>query len=232
MTSVVPPLDQRIQDAVEGLPASLKARSGAVFYSGRAAFLKPSAIYILGLNPGGSVASQPQNTIGRHFTNWLTAEERYSEYLDGEWADGRPGEHGMQPRVRHFAEQLDIDLRETPASNLVFARSADEAQLGAEASSLMELCWPVHEAVIDTLQPKLIICFGKTAGTWVRKKLRATKPVSDWSETYPNRSWKSRAHRGDGLCYVATLTHPSRADWTCEHADPSSFIKSVLGTRG
>lgn len=44
-------------------------RSGKVFYSGRAAFGAPSALYLLGLNPGGSPV-QAEQTIGRNLEAW------------------------------------------------------------------------------------------------------------------------------------------------------------------
>ena len=52
-----------IAAALDAIPASLLLRSGSVFYSGRAAFTRPSKLYILGLNPGGDPAVQAEETI-------------------------------------------------------------------------------------------------------------------------------------------------------------------------
>lgn len=57
------------------VPAELWFRSGAVFYSGRAAFSRPSPIYLLGINPGGDpneIVDQPKCSS----SVWLTSPKR------------------------------------------------------------------------------------------------------------------------------------------------------------
>jgi len=47
------------------VPTELRTRSGAVFYTGRAAFTRHPPFYLLGLNPAGDPLLQASETIGR-----------------------------------------------------------------------------------------------------------------------------------------------------------------------
>lgn len=47
-----------IEDIAKFIPQSLSTVSGSVFYSGRNAFKSTSALYVLGLNPGGFVQNE------------------------------------------------------------------------------------------------------------------------------------------------------------------------------
>jgi uracil-DNA glycosylase len=84
-----------------------------------------------------------------------------------------PGKWGMQPRMLHMLASLGLDPRAVPASNVVFVRSSTEAMLQGEKESLLRACWPVHQAVIDALGVRVVLCFGGIAGRWVREELGA-----------------------------------------------------------
>ena len=118
---------------------------------------------------------------------------RSSRYLDESWEGKAPGTHGMQQRMRHMFEQLGVDLRETPASNLVFARSTSEAALEVEKERLIRMCWPVHHAVIDNLIIQTILCLGGAAGRWVREVAGATQLADSYQETNA-RGWTLLRH--------------------------------------
>jgi uracil-DNA glycosylase len=136
----------------------------------------------------------------------------------------------MQPRVRHLFKELGRDPRRTPASNVVFARTSREVDLQQEKASLLAACWPVHAAVIEGLGVKAILCFGGTAGTWVREALGAHDLAGTFVEENKRR-WTSRAHRnGAGQC-VLTLTHPSIANWRDPRTDPTGLVKEALKPR-
>ena len=206
---------------------TLHERSGKVFYSGRAAFSGPSRLYLLGLNPGGSPVKQATETVGRNLQDWHSRPDRWSDYLDESWAGRASGTYGMAPRIRHMFERLALDPREVPASNVVFVRSAREADLMAEKDVLLEKCWRVHAAVIQALGVSTIICLGGTAGRWVRSKLGAQSKVGEFVEKNQRR-WKSEAHDDrNGLC-VITLTHPSIADWRNPAADPTLLVLEMM----
>jgi hypothetical protein len=207
--------------------ADLFPRSGKVFYSGRAAFSAPARLYLLGLNPGGSPLQQAGETIGRNLEAWRSRPARWSDYVDESWAGKPPGTHGMAPRVRHLFDRLSLDPREVPASNVVFVRSAREADLAAEKEQLLDKCWRVHSAVIEKLELSTVVCFGGTAGRWVRAKVDANQKAGEFIEKN-ERAWRSEAHLNrDGLCIV-TATHPSIADWRNPASDPSPLIREML----
>lgn len=225
MTTTV---DPKIHDELARLPQDVRMRSGAVFYSGQDAFSKKRPLYILGLNPGGSPKDQAAETVERDLTAWSKMASRSSRYLDESWQDKAPGTHGMQPRMRHMFDRLGVDLRETPASNLVFVRSTSEADLAAEKERLIEMCWPVHQAVLENLHIQTILCLGGTAGRWVREVVGASNRVDSFRETNA-RGWASETHAAsDGRC-VVTVTHPGRADWRNPAADPTPLVRAALG---
>ena len=224
MTNTVKP---QIRTALANLPQEIKDRSGAVFYSGQDAFSVDRPLYILGLNPGGSPKEQAAETIERDLATWSDMASPSSRYLDESWQGKAPGTHGMQPRLRHMFDRLGVDLRETPASNLVFVRSTSEADLAAEKEWLIRTCWPVHKAVIDSLNIQTILCLGGTTGRWVREVLGATKLAGSFRETNA-RGWISEAHSGSDGRWVVTVTHPGRVDWRNPAADPTPLVERAL----
>lgn len=207
--------------------AEMYPRSGKVFYSGRAALGRRNEVYLLGLNPGGSPIAQAAETIGDDLEKWLNGPEYWSAYVDETWRGARAGTYGLQPRIRHLFDGLDLDLREVPASNVVFVRSNDEAALADEKRSLLAKCWPLHRTVIDLLGISTVLCLGGTAGRWTRELLGADQLAGQFAE-HNSRGWVSEAHLNSaGLC-VITLTHPGRADWRNPAADPTPLVREML----
>jgi hypothetical protein len=154
------------------IPESLRATSGKVFYSGRTAFSSPSPLYILGINPGGHPEEHASETVESDKRYALEQKHDWSAYRDESWEGKRPGEHGMQPRVLHMLRSLNLEPGRVPASNLVFERSAKEADIKASLGDLAELCWPFHRAVIQDLGVRVVVCFGKLCGQWVCRQSR------------------------------------------------------------
>lgn len=216
-----------VEAALDALPFELLSRSGAVFYTGREAFVGRRPLYILGLNPGGDPNKQGNETISRHIDAFRARIYPWSAYADDCWRGAPPGAWGMQPRVLHMLRQLYLDPRQVPASNVVFARSRDEASLKAEKARLLHACWPVHQTVIQALGVRVILCFGRTAGHWVREMLKADQLIDTFKEANA-RGWKSEAHCSRDGRIVATVTHPGRADWRNPVADPTEMIKRCM----
>lgn len=205
------------------LDRSLCARSGAVFYSGRCAFTETSKIYVLGLNPGGDSDRNASSTISRNITKTLTRRAaKWSAYKDEKWdrAD-------VQGRILHMLSKLQIDPRCVPGSNVVFARTASENALGSEKAALLKCCWPLHDMVIQRLGVRLVLCLGVTAGLWVRERLNAHERIDSFTESN-RRRWTSEVHQNRCGLKVATLLHPSRADWTDPKTDPSPMVIRAL----
>jgi hypothetical protein len=213
--------------ALDRIGADVHRRSGSVFYSGRSAFSRPTALYLLGLNPGGSPERQAAETVDVDIDQFRTQAADWSAYADERWEGRAPGTCGMQPRVLHMLARLGLDPRQVPASNVVFVRSRNEAGLQAEKQHLLASCWPVHATVIASLGVRTVVCFGGTAGRWTRERMNAHDPIDRFCETNL-RGWTSYAHRAPDGRVVATLTHPSRADWTNPAADPTPLVARML----
>ena len=113
----------------------------------------------MGLNPGG----KPFITIGKHIDLMLTRTK--NSYLDEFWKDQSDEavvltdeqREPLQKRVVRLLADLGYDARNVCASNLILSttRSAEGLCFG-----LAGLCWPVHEAVLEIVQPKLLLTFG------------------------------------------------------------------------
>jgi hypothetical protein len=216
-----------IEQFANEVDAALKGQSGKVFYSGRAAFAHPTDLYMLGVNPGGCPIAQATDTVSSSIAHVLNdLPDHWSAYRDESWKNKRPGTHGMQPRVLHMVRCLGRDPHEIPASNLIFLRTRAEADL-RETGQLANLCWPFHKAVIAALQPKVILCFGRTVGEFVEARLKANSYVGQFTEAN-DRGWQSTAYRTESGQIVVTVTHPSRADWTNPVADPTPLVKAML----
>jgi hypothetical protein len=219
---------EMFDEFVKLIPQCLLKKSGAVFYSGRKAFSTPSPLYILGLNPGGSPKEQADDTVEKHTCEVLKKPEYWSEYKDEVWRLGSSeGTSGMQPRILHLLSKVILDPRNVPASNVIFERSAREKDIKSRFRELVELCWPFHESVIEQLGVRVVLCFGKSSGYWVRKKLQANTFVEEFVEKN-NRHWKSVTYKNSSGIAVVVATHPSIADWTNSATDPSQLVKRML----
>ena len=217
-----------IEEFARNIPADYLDRSGSVFYSGKHAFSKPAELYILGINPGGDPDLQSDETIEWHTNKVLNNEaDNWSAYRDESWQNAAPGSWGMQPRVLHLFKELGYDAGEVPASNVIFQRSRRESNIKKELKRMADECWPFHEAILQSLTPKAILCFGNTAGDIVRKIVGATTLIDEFLEDN-NRGWRSRAYENVSGTKVIVPTHPSIADWTSPNTDPTPMIKRVI----
>lgn len=216
-----------IEKFVEYIPNELKNLSGAVFYSGRTAFQGKKDLYIIGLNPGGSDILHKDATLSRHTETILAKNPDWSEYKDEIWGGYKPGSYGLQPRILHLLKSLNLSPHEVPASNVCFVRSQRERNISDKLYEYAALCWPFHERVINELEIKVILCFGKSAGTFVRKKLQANKLIDEFIEKN-DRKWSSQVFENTKNQIVIVATHPSIADWTNPATDPSGLVKKYL----
>jgi len=222
-----------IEELARLIPDDLKPRSGKVFYSGRAAWNREGGLYVLGMNPGGAPEAHPDETVERHTRDVLTDYPDYwSAYHDEQWVDHSPGKAPLQRRMAHLFNVLEVDLRNSPASNLIFARSRRGDDLGAEEGPLVDECWPFHEEVLSRLKPTGVICLGKrTCARFLVKIGQPTRLVRSY-RALNGQHWKSDAWKtGSGLL-VFGLTHPSVANWINPASDPSPMVRDVFRTRG
>ncbi len=216
-----------IQEFVKLIPPSLMKYSGAVFNSGRTAFSNPCELYLLGLNPGGAPERHVTQTVEFHTDAVLAKPDKWAEYRDEEWDGRKAGTSGLQPRVLHVLREVGLEAHDVPSSNVVFKRTSNQEALEGDFNQLADLCWPFHEAVIEKLQVSTILCFGKRAGNWVRKKAGAHEYLGRFEETNL-RKWKTEAFSSKKGIVVISATHPSRVDWTKKATNPALFIKRMI----
>ena len=162
--------------------SSILDKSGTLLYSSSAT-LRPGKYYFLGLNPGG--ADDGTKTIRESLEN--LPDFKKNAYLDENWSgDHRKYGEGGHPLQRNFEglfKALGEDPRSVCASNLIFSRSIGER--GAGGSERAELCWPVHEAILEIVRPEAIITFGRQPFNFIVEKLSGTAP-----EDRPSGHWR------------------------------------------
>lgn len=210
------------------IPKSLHSESGKVFYSGRGAFSSSAPLYVLGANPGGDPTNHTTETVEAHTRRVLHEfPPDWSAYRDESWEGAAPGTFGMAPRVLHLFRRLGLKPGAVPASNLFFVRSRREEHIKARQASLAELCWPFHALVLAKLRPRAVLCFGNTAGDYVRRKVGANRLIGQFVEEN-NRRWTSRAFESASGMRVVVATHPSIADWCAPATDVSGLVQEAL----
>ena len=208
--------------------------SGHLIYTGRDAWTGPSPLYLIGVNPGGdpdvireTVTSSTERILRREAANW-------SAYRDDRWTHPsggtRPPESRLCSRTCCICSARWVsDPGTVPASNLVFVRSRAEGDIpGQQMRALAEACWPFHRGVIDRLGIRVVVCFGGTAGDFVRANAGARHEVDRFVEAN-GRGWTSRTYRGRSGVKVVQVTHPSRAMWLNPATDVSPLIGRALG---
>lgn len=208
------------------IPDELKGVSGSVFYSGKEAFEGKKPLYILGLNPGGSPIEQDYQTLEYH-THKNLNKSNWSEYRDESWDGKKPGTNRLQPRLLHLLEILELNPAQIPASNVVFVRTRRERGLFKKFTELANLCWPFHDYVIKSQKIKNVLCFGKTAGGFVRKKLDANVFQDEFIE-HNKRKWRTQIFSNPEGINVIVATHPSIANWCNPRTDPSELIRKQI----
>lgn len=210
------------------IPEDLREISGSVFFSGINAFNGKKKLYMLGINPGGNLEMHKNETIKWHTEKVLHENSpNWSAYKDESWKGYISGTQGLQPRILHLLKQLELSAYETPASNLVFVRSSREQDIKTLYNKYAEKCWSFHKRVIKDLHITTILCFGKTPGYFVRRKLKANYLIDEFVENN-NRKWKTQVFKNDNNEKVIIATHPSYADWTNIETDPSLMIKKYI----
>jgi len=171
--------------------------SAVVHFPGRLLFsgtdtICPGDLYVMLLNPGGEFTFNPRldETIG--FT--LAEVRKGWSYYDDEAET--PGARLLQARVRGVFEGLDRKPANTLITNAVFVRAADEDAFGEVGLNFWQLwwnlCWPVHQVLLDVVKPKLVVCFGEVAYA----AIGSPYPQKDRRpETWPDPADPSRPKR-------------------------------------
>lgn len=193
-----------LQTLARGQLASIAHRSGRVLYSATDT-LRPGAIYVLGLNPGGR-PDRPLGTVGEAIESLTT--QSGNAYLDESWKGCAPGAAPIQRRVRWLLEALGQNPRAVCASNLIFLRSRDAS--GCEYPQAADLCRPVHAAILSIVQPRLILAFGHSRISPFAYLKHICQPPSIESVAAGHGTWQCLGFTAREGIRVVGLPHLSR----------------------
>lgn len=129
---------------------------GSIIYSSHET-LMPGTVYLMGFNPGGVGGFPLRKSIESMLSNHENA------YIDELWDNKRGplnrGEAFLQKQIRWLLHALGLNTREVCASNLIFFQSKEAKDIDYK---LADRCWPIHEAILNIVKPKLILVFGNS----------------------------------------------------------------------
>lgn len=194
--------------------------SGQVLYSG-ASTLRRGEVYLLGLNPGGNPANPALMTIrkslDRLVSDAITAsgvrERDRNSYVHDTWK----GRNTLQRRIVWLLQALGLDPLAVTASNLIFPRSRDEKRL--ESDGYVDICWAVHERLLDIVQPRWVLTYGNTPYRLlgdrfgVRNEQRFPSGHGDWECRSFEVPGRFRVVRVPHMSLYAIDHHPEVVDW-------------------
>ncbi len=198
--------------------------SGQVLYSG-ASTLRPGDVYLLGLNPGGDPANPKLLTIRRSLDDLLSDDVRehgitrreWNSYVHATWQ----GRDTLQRRILWLLAELGHSPQAVAASNLIFPRSRGKASLARVGYA--DLCWPVHERIIEIVRPRVILTYEGTPYRHLRARFGASR-----EERYPagHGDWECRSFAVQGRFRVVRVPHMSRYAID-RHPDVVDWIRSL-----
>lgn len=202
---------------------SVLGESGYVLYSD-AKSLQPCPVYLLGHNLGGSPKDQADATVrasleelpGKTLNNYL--DEAWTTASQRSWSKGQAP---LQRWVVWLLQQLGLSPRSVPCSNLIFVRSIGVS--GSSFRELSDLCWVVHEQIIDIVVPTLLLVFGNSDPSpysYLSERLGSTNESSCESG---HGNWLCRSF-GSRDYTVVGLPHLSRYNVIGKH-DVVRWIK-------
>lgn len=210
-----------IEKLVDLIPPQLLDKSGAAFHSGRLAFSGKRDLYILQLNPGGDPDLHSELTVASNAEKILNNEaENWSAFLDESWAprgNWRPvGEAPLQKEMQYLFSRLGINLREVPASDAFFVRSRQANDISSiDKDALKELCWKFHQAVIEYLGVRVVLCLYKEAAEFVRMKTEAyEKPIDRAFEQSKKKTYWRECFLAPSGLKIVQITRPTGIPWT------------------
>ena len=176
-------------------------------------------MYLLGHNPGDDPATHG-DTIRASLENLPTKTR--NDYIDENWGNRPAGTRPLQRRVQWLLKSLGLEPRAVAASNLLFPRSISAA--GSGFDTYADICWPVHEAILEVVKPQVIIAFGNSGDspyTYLRRRFGGP---SEHKFPSGHGTWECRAFESVSRIRIVGLPHLSRYDIT-SHPDVVDEIK-------
>ena len=167
--------------------SELNNEPGSLIYSSIET-LKKSNIYFLGLNPGG--VPEDKFTVLEHFRFMLDDKNKnFNEYCDGVWKPGgvirTKGKAILQQRVQFLLSSLAINTRKVFASNLIFKRTRNEAEL-SNIKKWAEICWAIHLRFLSSVDPSLLVVMGNFCFNFIRGKMVDTCNYNSYNSGHAN----------------------------------------------
>ncbi len=179
-----------VRQAAESMGKEVLDLPGWILYSSYKTLVRGD-YYFLGVNPAGSGEDHPktvQNSLDGliHFTG----EADKNQYLDVSWYKDPNDERRrpLQKRVDYLFKQLNVNPNDVCASNLIFASSKKGKDSGG--SRRAEICWRVHEAILEIVQPRVIITHGSMPFDFVNDKLRGISLQEPQKCNHANWTWR------------------------------------------
>jgi len=150
---------------------------GSILYSGDETVCKGD-IYFMGANPGGH-SDQFSNEIEDTVKNQLERKyvsSSFNEYFDAQWqrsgGNATPaGQALLQKRIKFLFQNLELNLKKTLSTNLVFVRSPTLEKFHLDWNEAANRCWAVHEILLEEVMPRIMIVFGDEARLYVETKM-------------------------------------------------------------
>lgn len=181
--------------------------SGQVLYSG-ASTLRRGEVYLLGLNPGGDPSNPALMTIRQSLDRLLSddmaengvRQREWNSYVHATWK----GRDTLQRRILWLLRQLGLDPLAVAASNLLFPRSRDEKSFRDEPCA--DMCWAVHEQVLEIVQPTWVLTYGNTPYRFLRNRFGVLN-----ERRFPagHGGWECRSFEVPGQFRVVGVPHMS-----------------------
>ncbi len=199
-TSCIADLRERLSS-----DALLADSPGKILYSS-AATLNPFPIYFLGTNPGGALPSTLAHSVD-------DIASGLNEYLDYSWEGRPPGQAKLQKQVTRFLSGLGFEPRDVPASNIVMTRSTG-IKTHQDMDGDARRCWPLHEIILKSVQPRAILAFGsgleRSAFAYLRAFLKPNHVESIPADQPGFTCHAFKANMGARSISVVVVPHLSR----------------------
>jgi len=192
------------------LPKNVLGYPGRFMYNSISS-LRKDKFYLLGINPGGDPEKEnmPLRSEIREWFVWEKDASAFEQF----------GETPYKETLKALCFEIGKDLHDICASNLYFVRSTDQDSLmKGKKSTLYKLglstsgkeFWPVHEALIEIVEPKCIFVIGSVTFDNVFKLLNSVGKILTRIKKIPCGKYVCNvAECKDKSLKLIGLPHPS-----------------------
>ncbi len=173
--------------------------------------LSKGRYYLLGTNPGGTPDTSHKKSIGYHLHHTGTTNNLLE---DPEWETGAGNR--MREKIKTLFLSIHQQLENICASNLIWECSNNLDNINnREFNQLAKQYWPVHQAIIQTVNPDILIVFGSGNGkspySYLKQLINPINQLPDIQNGTTTSyfkgftGWLEGRHRG-----IIAIPHPSK----------------------